>query len=153
MKLIYVKAIEKDWSTVQSLLKEAVKTTSGLYRAHTEKESVIKLIHNNQVFLIMKSATLVGLISYSWENPHCAYVDELLIRPEFKGQGYGTQTMIWLFDQVKNAEKISLNTHPQNSRAIMLYLKSGFIIDGWNDNFFGDGEPRIHMVKLIKNSV
>jgi len=38
---------------------------------------------------------------------------------------------------------IWLITHPLNTPAILLYLKNGFQITGWKDNYYGDSEPRI----------
>ena len=52
-----------------------------------------------------------------------------------------------ILDNIKNKKTINLVVHPKNTAAILVYLKAGFVVDGWKDNFFGDGEPRLSLVK------
>jgi ribosomal protein S18 acetylase RimI-like enzyme len=52
-----------------------------------------------------------------------------------------------LLDEVGDKKPFELVTHPENTSAIITYLKSGFKIKAWKDNYFGDGQPRILLVK------
>lgn len=146
-KTSFNRAINSDWELVQSILQEAKNTSAGLYTADTNKEAVLSLIQESNVYLIIESKIPIGLIVYSMESPEIAHVEELVIRPEYKGKGYGTQAMIWLDGNLKNVKKVVLETHPHNTPAIRLYLKNNFRIEEWKNNFFGDGEPRIILVK------
>ena len=79
-----------------------------------------------------------------------AHVNDLTIKPEYQNQGLGSKGMEFLLDRLKNIPKIELVTHPKNNPAIRLYLKFGFEIEGWKDNFYGDGEPRLILAKVKK---
>lgn len=149
MNLSFIKSTESDWQTVQAILQEAVDTTNGLYIAHTSQEAIIKLINTCELYLIKEAEVPVGVIAYSMEDKEVAYVEEVVVKPQFKGKGYGHQAMQWLTNHLKDVKKITLVTHPHNTPAIRLYLKNGFKIVKWNDNYFGDGQPRITLAKVI----
>ncbi len=57
-----------------------------------------------------------------------AFIFDFLILEEFRGKGYGTQSMLALEDEAKNHKisKVSLHVFAQNKRAIGLYEKVGF---------------------------
>jgi len=56
-----------------------------------------------------------------------------------------------LLEKFKNTERIDLAAHPDNFRAIKLYQSLGFAIESRKENYYGDGEPRLILVKN-KNS-
>lgn len=64
------------------------------------------------------------------------------VLPEFQGLGIGKQIIKFFLNIFPN-NTIELITHPSNIKALILYLKNGFIIKGWIDNYFNDGEPRL----------
>jgi ribosomal protein S18 acetylase RimI-like enzyme len=57
-----------------------------------------------------------------------AFIFDFLIFEEFRGKGYGTQSMTALEDEVKKHKisKVSLHVFAHNKRAIGLYEKVGF---------------------------
>ena len=57
-----------------------------------------------------------------------AFIFDFLIFEEFRGKGYGTQSMIALDDEAKKQKinKVSLHVFAHNKKAISLYEKSGF---------------------------
>lgn len=150
-KTSFRRAISSDWESVQTILWEAIDTSGGLYIADTNKEAVLSFIKEAEVYLIIEPKKSIGLIAYTMESPEIAHVEELVVRPEYKGKGYGTQAILWLDKKVKNIKKIVLETHPHNTPAICLYLNHDFRIEEWKDNFFGDGEPRIILTKVISH--
>jgi len=147
MKISYTRAQVSDWETVHSLFLEAISFADGTYHADTEKDAVIHFIKTVQVFLLIDDSVPVGMISYSETEPGCFYVEELVIGHNIKGKGYGNEALSWLLDKLKLAKSVSLVTHPHNTPAIRLYLKHGFRIEEWKDNFYGDGTPRIRMMR------
>ncbi len=54
--------------------------------------------------------------------------------------------MILLLKKVKNFKRLSLAVHPDN-HAVKLYESLGFVEESLKENYFGDEEPRLIMVK------
>jgi ribosomal protein S18 acetylase RimI-like enzyme len=129
------------------------KTTMGLktYSGTFDEPGAVEEIQNNgNVYFIQKNGINVGTIQYEIKDLDYAYLSRIVIDPKFQGQGIAREALEWLFsNDLKNFKKIDLETHPQNTRAIMLYLSLGFIIESWKDNCFGDGEPRIVLAREI----
>lgn len=66
------------------------------------------------------------------------------VLPDYQGQGIGKQIIAKLLE-LNKGKTLHLVTHPRNIAALVLHLKSGFVINGWKENYFGDGEPRLLM--------
>jgi len=79
------------------------------------------------------------------------YLSGLAVDPAYQGLGVGRDALEQVLSEVKNAPKIELLTHPDNENAIKLYQSFGFEITDKKDNYFGDGEPRIVLVKNQKS--
>ena len=106
---------------------------------------------NEVVYLILLDGEVVGNISYERKLNETAYIDGFAIDPKFQKQGIGRQALKMVIDELAGAKRIELVTHPENTAAIKLYLSFGFAIKSRIENYFGDGEPRIQLVK--ENSV
>src|SRR3989338_10856359 len=106
---------------------------------------------NEVVYLILLDGEVVGNISYERKLDGTAYIDGFAIDPQFQKQGIGRQALKMVIDELAGAKRIELVTHPENTAAIKLYLSFGFAIKSRIENYFGDGEPRIQLVK--ENSV
>jgi len=76
-----------------------------------------------------------------------AHCNGLVIYREYKGKGYGRQAMIQLLKKMVKYARVELVVHPDNNSALSLYLSLGFIIESRNENYFGNGQPRLVMVK------
>jgi ribosomal protein S18 acetylase RimI-like enzyme len=127
-------------------LEKSVAGTS-VYSAMTERQDAVDEITKNIVYFIEKENNIVGNISYEIKNDKAAYISGFMIAPQFQGQGIGKKAMEMILNELENMEEIDLVTHPHNTKALMLYLSLGFKIDSWKDNYFGDGEPRVRMVR------
>lgn len=120
---------------------------SDIYARITDEQAVEKEIENNEVYLILKDDKVIGTTEYTMKSPDHAYLGGLLIHPDFRGQGIGRKAAEFRLNQLKGIKRIDLHTHPRNSRIIRLYLSLGFVIEAWKDNYFGDGEPRLVIVR------
>ena len=109
-------------------------------RARNIQEEV-DYLKNSEVFLAYDDNRAVGLIGYQLESDK-AEIKTLAVIPEYQNKGIGKQMMTEILSKLKG-KKVNLVTHPKNTSAIILYLKSGFKIYGWKDNYYGDGEPRL----------
>jgi ribosomal protein S18 acetylase RimI-like enzyme len=56
--------------------------------------------------------------------------------------------MIFLVGQLGDAVRLELVTHPENDHALRLYGSLGFKVEEEISNYFGDGEPRVKLVRL-----
>ena len=106
-------ATERATSQFDELLK------SGL---HTENQSI---------FHVTDEATgeNVGIVWYSYkEEDRQVFLYEIWMDPNFRGKGYGTQTMEELHRQSKElgAQKVGLHVFGQNTGAIALYRRLGY---------------------------
>jgi ribosomal protein S18 acetylase RimI-like enzyme len=142
----FLKATIKD---VQTLL-DIEKTTEGLriYSGYFTEKEIAEWISNDIVYLIKDNGQLVGSVSYEIKDKDHAYISGLVIKTEFRKQGLGRKAMQKLLEELKNYRKIDLVTHPENIAAIKIYKSLGFDVTDKKENFFGDGKPRIVMVKI-----
>lgn len=107
------------------------------------------LTNPNHIILVAEmSSKIVGLLDFS--NGHrqrIAHTGEfgMSVEKEFRDQGIGSlllQVLIEWATQNKTIEKIGLNVHSNNERAIALYKNMGFEIEGIRkrDLKYGDGQ-------------
>lgn len=115
------------------------------YSAVVDEKEVLEEIEKNIVYLIKMDDLIVGSIEYRMEDDDTAYFSGLVVKPDFQGQGIAREAIGLVLEMIGDVKKVYLFTHPHNIPAIKLYLSFGFIIEGWKDNHFGDGEPRIVM--------
>lgn len=104
-------------------------------------EMTLDYLKDCEVFLAYKNGTPIGLFAYK-KDAGAVEVKQIIVLPEYQGKGFGKVLVAKLLETVKD-DKVWLVTHPKNSRAIVLYLKSGFTIKDWKNDYYGDGEPRI----------
>ena len=76
-----------------------------------------------------------------------AHCNGLVVLPQFRRQGFGLRAMRLVLKKMQAYPRVELVVHPHNSPAVSLYLSLGFIIESWVKNYFGDGQPRLVMVK------
>jgi RimJ/RimL family protein N-acetyltransferase len=145
MNLTFLPATEEDWKTV-TMIEKACETETFL--AYTSEEDSRKYLRQSRVFFIKLGEENIGTISYEEKFVDHAYIDSMTILPEHRRKGYASEAMHWLMEKLVSYKTIDLVTHPRNSASICLYLKLGFIIDSWHDDYFGDGQPRLHLVRL-----
>jgi RimJ/RimL family protein N-acetyltransferase len=144
--IILQRATVDDVDTFLSLEKSVAHLKT--YSAIVDIKEAEKEIEENIVYIIMVDDKAVGSIEYKREDNDVVYLSGLVVSPDFWRQGIARQAMEKIFAEIGEVKKIHLVTHPHNSSAIKLYLSFGFVIDGWKDNCFGDGEPRIVMMKI-----
>ena len=83
-----------------------------------------------RVFIIEDNNKIVGYtsisISYSTEaGGKVVLIDEIFIKPEYQGKGYGHQVFDYIFKNYP-AKRYRLECTPSNTRVIELYEKLGF---------------------------
>ncbi len=129
----------KNWELLLSLEKASV---TKLFAPLDGEKGYKEYIKESKVYFIMDGKEAIGTISYKIQDDGKYYIDGLTVKPEFRKQGVAKQAMKKLIDEIGKQE-IVLLVHPKNTAALLIYLHLGFFITKWEDNHFGDGEPRL----------
>lgn len=56
----------------------------------------------------------------------CVFIEEIYLKPEFRGRGLGTEVMAWLERAYPAARRFRLEVTRANSGAVHLYQKTGY---------------------------
>jgi ribosomal-protein-alanine N-acetyltransferase len=107
-------------------------------------EQLRDYLKDSVVYLGCHGRKVVASFSYRVEKDEAVELLQMVVLPEYQNKGVGKFLMESLL-KLTAGQKIYTVTHPQNTAAIILYLKFGFQIYGWQDNYFGDGEPRLKL--------
>lgn len=107
------------------------------------EEEVKKYFANSKALLILDGKEPAGYYSYKYVHPDEAEITGIVVIPSYQGKGIDSMVLKKILSELKNVKKVWLLTHPKNIAALKLYFKFGFVITGWKDNYFGDGEPRL----------
>ncbi len=125
---------------------------SGLhtYSSVTDPEEQRSELQKNVTYLIEKDGVVVGSISYELKSAGHAYLSDLIIDPEYQGQGLGREALTRVLKELEQMERVDLVTHPENNSALQLYTSLGFQIESRKEDHYGDGEPRLVLVRTNK---
>jgi ribosomal protein S18 acetylase RimI-like enzyme len=123
------------------------------YAALTSKEQFLNELEKWTVYLFKKDGKVIGHISYQVESDGGIRFGGLAIEPELQGKGFGRAALELIVEKIKDAPKVEFVVHPDNLRAIELYKSFGAKIVGRKENCYGDGEPRIIMIKNLTKMI
>jgi len=143
-KILLKRATLKDINIIAEIEKVG---SSKTYSARISEDELKEYIKNDFVFLIKNKDIIVGLVSFEVIKKKTAHCNGLVIYPEFRRKGFGIKAMSIVLKRMSKYPRVELVVHPHNNPAISLYLSMGFIIEAWRDNYFGDGEPRLVLIK------
>jgi len=121
------------------------------YFALTKKEEFLDELSKRKIFLFKRGEETVGHLSLEiHKNGEEVNFCGFAVDPEYQGRGYGREGLRLVLETVKDAPRIALVTHPDNSKSINMYQSFGFEIVERRENYWGDGEPRVVLVKEKK---
>lgn len=144
MSINLKRAIKSDIPALISTEKSAAGTKT--YSPILEEKEWGEALEKEVVYLIEKDGVVIGNISYERKEENKVYISGLVIIPPFQGQGIGREVIIRILDEVKDAKRVELVTHPDNAPALALYKSLGFVVEKRIENYYGDGEPRLVLV-------
>jgi len=124
---------------------------SKTYRA-MDYRAIYTAIHEHLTYLITTDDHAVcGFLILKDEGDHIV-LDEFGIIAQYRGQGIGTVALEMMldFENVKG-RRVELFTHPDNPAA-HLYERNGFQEVERIPDYYGDGEPRMRMVRAPRMS-
>lgn len=145
MDIKFKKIDVENWKLLQILEKSAA---TNMFATCEGEGGYKKYIRESTVFVIMISDTAIGTISYKNQADGAVLINGLTVMPEYRGKGIAKLAMNKLLNEVGN-KNFELVVHPGNTPALLIYLRLGFSIIGWKENYFGDGEPRLYLQKKM----
>ena len=142
---MFERATAKDVGTFLALECKAaeVKTWGPLSNA----DGAAREIRENTLWLIKKEGAVIGMAAYRVREDGSVYISNVAVDPVFRRRGIARLAMKRILDTNKSARRIDLVAHPENERALNLYLSLGFKIESRDENRFGDGEPRLVLAR------
>lgn len=143
--LIFKKATEDDADKIFELELATIKDKT--YSCFSNRDEVLKEFDDNEIYLIYRNGQLVGSTEFQMKSPDHAYLSGLVVDPRFQGQGIGREAVLFCLKKLKGVKRIDLVTHPDNFKMINLCQSLGFKIEKRIENYYGDGEPRLMLVK------
>ncbi|MES2224054.1 MAG: GNAT family N-acetyltransferase [Patescibacteria group bacterium] len=104
-----------------------------------------KEMSRGPVLMIRHNGETVGAVSYRKDEDGSIYLNTFTIDQKYQGQGIGkfALSQVLDLDDLKNAIKVWLVTHPDNTAAVALYESAGFKKGETKENYFDNGEPRL----------
>ena len=148
-RITFKKATKNDLEIILEV--EKSQATNKLYSYLSTIEVVEKYLNENTIYFIFVDKKIAGLIMYSLDEKYCAELTGFIVLPEFINQGVGAYALEIILKEIseKNAKQIELKVHPENNKALRMYVKQGFEVRERLENVFGDGEPRLLLKKII----
>jgi len=143
-EIVLKKAVAEDVDTYLSIEK---KVGSRIYFPMDSKKDFFEAMEKRRIYFIENQGEIVGHISYESRKDGSIYFNGFAILPEHQGRGFGRKAVDLIRGEVERAPRIDLVTHPDNFKAIELYQSLDFKIIERKENYFGDGEPRVIMVR------
>jgi ribosomal protein S18 acetylase RimI-like enzyme len=123
------------------------KSTSRIYGPIGAMEDALREISENTLFFIKKVEIIVGTAAYRVRPDSSVYISCVAIDPAYRRQGIARAAMTYILEKTNDASRIDLVTHPENANALRLYASLGFKIESRRENYYGDGEPRLVLIK------
>lgn len=119
------------------------KTYSGIL----DTDEALKEFSENEVYLFYKGDRLVGSTEFQMKSPNHAYIAGLVVHPEFQGKRVAYEAVLLLSEKLKDIKTVELVTHPENTNVLSMCESFGFKVKERVENYYGDGEPRLLLVK------
>jgi ribosomal-protein-alanine N-acetyltransferase len=139
-----IKATLSDWQDIGAI---ESKSSTACFKALTLQGELEEYLTKSSVYFVEADGVRVGSIGFEKQASNVAQLQGLNIKPEHRGKGYGNEVVKLLVDEAEKEgiTRMHLTVHPTSVPAIITYLKNGFVVTSYKDNYFGDGEPRLVM--------
>lgn len=85
------------------------------------------------------------------DDARTGWVLALAVKTAARGHGLGSALLdacLASLDEMQ-LDRVLLTVHPANALAVKLYERRGFVTARTDDAYFGEGEPRLVMERLI----
>lgn len=124
-----------------------------LYGPPLDRDACAREIEGNVVYFVEVEGALAATAAWRLRDDGGAYLSNIAVDPDFRRRGIARAATLFLLEEAKGCASIDLVTHPDNAAAIALYRSLGFAIESRKENHFGDGEPRVVMVRGTRTEI
>jgi ribosomal protein S18 acetylase RimI-like enzyme len=114
-----------------------------IYGPTLDIQSARQEIAKNTFYFIKMGDVVLGTAAYRERSDHSVYISNVAVDPTYRRQGIARAAMSFILEKCKGTTRIDLVTHPENESALQLYKSLGFKVESRQENYFGDGEPRL----------
>ncbi len=136
-------ATEQD---VEAIFALQQKVKSRMYSSETEMSAIRRAMHLGPVHVIEIDSQIIAMISWEVQNA-VVYVADVVVDPAYQGHGIGNKLMAKFVASLPSGMPSYLLVHPENLRAKELYERYGFREVERLEDPYGEGEPRLRMVR------
>lgn len=132
----------EDFEEVLSMME--VFYASDALLVHPEREVLVRTLRDSVSgspyvtgYGFVEDGALVGygMVSRSYSTEAggiCLWIEDIYIRPEFRGRGIGTAFLRFVEESGKgSAVRLRLEAEPENEKAISVYQSAGFRVLGY----------------------
>jgi ribosomal protein S18 acetylase RimI-like enzyme len=148
--IMFERATADDASALLELEKRVA--VPKIYEPRVKIEDAVNEIEANTFYFIKYRDRIIGSASFRLQDDGSAYIANVAVDPHYRRQGVARATMNFLMGTLGHAARLELVTHPENRHALRLYESLDFRTEAEIANYFGDGEPRVKLVRLQENS-
>ncbi|TSC64209.1 MAG: Acetyltransferase [Parcubacteria group bacterium Gr01-1014_91] len=145
VKLSFRRATSEDADAFLALEHSVIGTKT--YSGSANRAEALQEIAENEVYLIYRDEQLIGSTAFQMKSHDHAYLSGMVVHPDFQGQSIAREAALFRLRKLQGVKRIDLVTHPGNFKVIRLWKTLGFQIEKRIENYFGDGEPRLVLVK------
>jgi len=114
------------------------------------KDYLEKQILNNYVFIIKQDDKIVAHLIFNihWIHLH---IDDIFVDESMRRKGIATKLYNYIFEyaKLKKIKDILSDCDNTNIESIQLHLKTGFLLNGYLDDLWGDGISSVTFLKKI----
>jgi ribosomal protein S18 acetylase RimI-like enzyme len=140
-QLALVPATIKDVDTLVAFERKVA--DPKIYGPTLDLAGALQEITNNKFYFIKMGDGVLGTAAYRSRPDESIYISNVAIDPIYRRRGIARAAMWFILGKLKGTRRIDLVTHPENKKALRLYTSFGFRMESRQENYFGDGEPRL----------
>jgi ribosomal protein S18 acetylase RimI-like enzyme len=140
-QLAFEPATIKDVDTLVAFERKVA--DAKIYGPTLDVPGAVQAITSNQFYLIKMGDIVVGTAAYRSRPDESVYISNVAIDTMYRRRGIARAAMSLILGKLKATRRIDLVTHPENKKALHLYASFGFKVESRQENYFGDGEPRL----------
>jgi len=138
--MIVREATQRDVKTCARIEKQVSAESIEIIEDEIEKQIEEE---DHFIFVAEEEERVVGFISAEWQRwNNSLYIDSLYIDENYRRKGYGSQLLKQMIKKSREirSKKVFIDVEAGNTHAIILYLKHGFEINGYVQDFYRSKE-------------